>query len=80
MSLMENVAPKIDEQQLKQIAQPTLFLLGTNDNFASVATGERIAAAVPNCEFHTIPDAGHLPWLENPEACGDIINSFLQGQ
>lgn len=80
ISLMENAPPKIDEQQLKQVSQPTLFLLGTRDTFASVATGEQIAAALPNCEFHAIADAGHLPWLENPEECGRVINDFLQGQ
>ena len=77
MSLMENVAPKIDEQQLSKVQQPTLFLLGTKDTFASVGTGNQIAAAIPNCEFHTIDGAGHLPWLEGPEECGGIINAFL---
>ncbi len=76
-SLMENVAPKIDENQLKQVSQCVLFLLGTKDNFASVETGEAIAAAMPNCEFHAIADAGHLPWLENPEKCGRIIINFI---
>ncbi|MDB5138724.1 MAG: hypothetical protein JWR12_640 [Mucilaginibacter sp.] len=77
MSLMENVAPKIDEQQLKSVRQPVLFLLGTNDTFASVETGGRIAAAFPDSEFHIIPGAGHLPWLENPEECGSLIKNFL---
>ena len=76
-SLMENVAPKIDAEQLKHVLQPTLFLLGTKDSFASVETGERIATALPNCEFHTIAGAGHLPWLENAEECGRIIEEFL---
>lgn len=76
-SLMENMAPIIDEQQLKQVKQPTLFLLGTKDTFASGKIGENIAAAIPNCEFHTIAGAGHLPWMESPEECGSIIMGFL---
>ena len=76
-SLMENMAPIINEQQLKQVKQPTLFLLGTKDTFASVKTGKDIAAAIPDCAFHTIPGAGHLPWMESPEECGSIIMSFL---
>ena len=79
-SLMENVAPKIDEQQLKQVTQPTLFLLGTKDTFASVETGESIAVALPKCEFHTIIGAGHLPWLESPEECGRLINKLSDNQ
>lgn len=76
-SLMENVAPKIDAQQLAQVKQPTLFILGTKDTFASVAIGQLIANALPDCEFRIIEGAGHLPWLESPEECGAIINSFI---
>jgi 2-hydroxy-6-oxonona-2,4-dienedioate hydrolase len=78
ISLMENTAPKIDELQLSKVTQPTLFLLGTKDNFASIATGQRIAAALPDCSFHPITDAGHLPWLEDPEVCGRLIMGFLE--
>jgi pimeloyl-ACP methyl ester carboxylesterase len=77
ISLMENAAPKIDEAQLSKVIQPTLFLLGTKDNFASIATGQRIAGALPDCSFHPITDAGHLPWLEDPEACARPILDFL---
>jgi len=77
MSLMENMAPKIDEVQLKQVLQPVLFILGTKDTFASVETGRQIAEAIPHCTFHPIPGAGHLPWLENAAVCGDIINAFI---
>jgi len=76
-SLLENAAPKIDEQQLQLVSQPTLFLLGTKDTFASIETGKQIAAASPNCEFHAIEGAGHLPWLENPAACGRMICDFM---
>jgi 2-hydroxy-6-oxonona-2,4-dienedioate hydrolase len=77
-SLLENTAPKINEQQLKTVSQPVLFLLGTKDTFASVETGRQIADAIPVCEFHTIQGAGHLPWLENPAECGGLINSFIK--
>jgi 2-hydroxy-6-oxonona-2,4-dienedioate hydrolase len=79
ISLMENGAPKIDEPQLKQVTQPTLFILGTKDTFASIETGQSIATALPNCEFHAIPNAGHLPWLESAEECGSLINRFTAG-
>ena len=80
MSLMENVAPKIDAAQLQQVKQPTLFLLGSKDTFAPVETGKQIAAAIPDCQFQVIPGAGHLPWLENPQVCGGYINGFIWGR
>ena len=76
-SLLVNVAPKIDAQQLGTVKQPVLFLLGTKDTFASVETGKSIAMALPNCQFNVIDGAGHLPWLENPSACGSLITIFL---
>jgi len=80
MSLMENVAPKIDAQQLKQVKQPVLFLLGGKDTFASINTGRQIANAIPNCEFQLIAGTGHLPWLESPDECGRLINHFIEKQ
>ncbi len=73
ISLIENAAPKIDAQQLKLVLQPTMLILGTKDNFASVETGKRIVAALPNGTFHAIDGAGHLPWLENPVECARLI-------
>ncbi|MFA6084476.1 alpha/beta fold hydrolase [Mucilaginibacter sp.] len=76
-SLMENAAPKIDEEQLKYLKQPTLFILGTKDTFCSIETGKQIAAAIPDCRFKVIEGAGHLPWLESPANCGYLIKEFL---
>jgi 2-hydroxy-6-oxonona-2,4-dienedioate hydrolase len=77
LSLLENAAPQIDALQLGTVCQPVLFILGTNDTFASIAVGEDIAAALPHAAFHPISGAGHLPWLENPENCGRLIMDFL---
>jgi 2-hydroxy-6-oxonona-2,4-dienedioate hydrolase len=77
MSLMENTAPKIDDQQLKHVLHPTMLILGTKDSFASVEIGEDIVAALPSGTFRAIDGAGHLPWLENPAACARLIQDFL---
>ncbi len=77
LSLMQNEAPNIDAKQLSQVKQPSQLLLGDKDTFASVAVGESITAAMPNCKLHVIKGAGHLHWLESPEECGEIINAFL---
>ncbi len=77
ISLLQNMVPQLEAQQLKSVSQPTLLLLGTNDTFASIETGQRIVAALPNGEFHAIAGAGHLPWLESPEECGRLIQDFL---
>ena len=78
ISLMENAAPTIDENHLKQVSQPAMLLLGTRDTFASIKTGKNIVAALPQGTFHAIQEAGHLPWLESPEECGNLIREFFK--
>lgn len=85
LSLMERVnrlrgsRPEIrfNEEQLKQVQQPTLFLWGTRDPFGSSETGQHIAQLLPHAEFHAIQGAGHLPWLSNLAECGQLIQDFL---
>jgi 2-hydroxy-6-oxonona-2,4-dienedioate hydrolase len=68
---------RINEEQLRQVQQPTQFLWGTNDPFGSSETGRHIAQLLPHAEFHAIQGAGHLPWLSNLAECGQLIRNFL---
>jgi 2-hydroxy-6-oxonona-2,4-dienedioate hydrolase len=68
---------RLNEEQLRQVQQPTMFLWGTNDPFGSSETGRHIAQLLPHSEFHAIQGAGHLPWLSNLSECGHLIWDFL---
>ena len=70
--------PEIQAAELGTLQQSTLLILGTKDNFASQETGMKIVAAMPHGTFRPIENAGHLPWLENPEDVGRTILDFLQ--
>jgi pimeloyl-ACP methyl ester carboxylesterase len=76
-SLLQNAAPAIDARQLSMVIPRAQLLLGDKDTFASVTTGQQIAAAMPDCTFHVIKGGSHLPWLEKPAECGRLINEFL---
>jgi 2-hydroxy-6-oxonona-2,4-dienedioate hydrolase len=76
-SMLENAIPPIDALQLKNLSQPTALLLGTNDNFASQDLGQKIVSEMPKGTFYSIKDSGHLPWLESPEECGQLIRDFI---
>jgi len=80
VSMMQNAAPNIDAKQLSQVKQPSQLLLGDKDTFASVKTGESIAASMPDCKLHIIKNGSHLPWLEKPAECGRLVNEFLNKQ
>jgi 2-hydroxy-6-oxonona-2,4-dienedioate hydrolase len=68
---------QIGPEELKGVSQPTMFLWGTNDPWGSVEAGRRIAATLPDAEFHAIAGGGHLPWLDAPVECGRLTRDFL---
>jgi pimeloyl-ACP methyl ester carboxylesterase len=76
-SLMKSAPASIDARQLATIKQPAQLILGDHDTFASVKVGQSIVDAMPSCRLHVIKNAGHLPWLEEPEECGGLIGEFL---
>lgn len=62
------------------LSVPTLFLYGDRDSFVSsrvAAAWEAIAARNASVRIVRIPDAGHLPWLDEPDAVLDEIERFL---
>ena len=54
-------------ERWKALKVPVVFLWGEKDAFDSPAHGERIATHIPaGGRLVRIPDAGHLPWLDDP--------------
>lgn len=64
--------------RLATVATPTLVLSGASDRVVTPAYGRRVAAAVPGARFAEVPEAGHLPHLENPAATWPLLDGFLQ--
>jgi pimeloyl-ACP methyl ester carboxylesterase len=53
---------------LHRVGIPTLLLWGEQDRIVTPAYGEGYRAAIPGAVLRTIPDAGHFPHWEQPEA------------
>ena len=64
--------------QLPRLDLPVLLLAGELDH-NYVTAGERMAALMPNAVFVPIPDAGHAPQLEQPDAVAEQIDNFCGG-
>ena len=62
---------------LYRIEAPTLILWGERDGCVSIAHGQAYHEGIGGSEFKMIPNAGHLPHIEAPEACADVMSSFL---
>jgi pimeloyl-ACP methyl ester carboxylesterase len=56
---------------------PVLLLYGVQD-LPFVPHAERLAAALPHAQLEWIPDAGHSPQFENPEAYLRLLGGFLR--
>jgi pimeloyl-ACP methyl ester carboxylesterase len=61
----------------RRIRAPTLIVWGREDKLIPVREGERLAAALPGSRLLVLPDAGHLPQREQPEAFGRAVAEFL---
>lgn len=64
--------------RLNEITVPTLIVTGALDN-KFCAVGALMASAVPTAQHVMIPDAGHTPHLERPQAFRAVVQSFLRG-
>ena len=62
---------------LPLIAVPTLVLAGEKDNNAPASMMEKMAQKIPGAEFATIPNAGHLAPMGNPDAFNHVVLDFL---
>lgn len=62
---------------LPSIAQPALVLHGERDAVTPCAAGEALAAAMPQAQLVTMADAGHAPFLSQPDAVAARISEFL---
>ncbi len=51
-----------------RIAVPTLAVCGADDGATTPAVVKALAAGIPGARYREIPDAGHLPCVEQPEA------------
>jgi 2-hydroxymuconate-semialdehyde hydrolase len=64
-------------EELQQVQAPTLIIWGREDRFFPVAHAERAAQAIPNARLHVIPEAGHVSFLDQPEAFCRAVLGFL---
>jgi len=57
---------------------PTLVIVGEEDQLTPVEESRRLAEAIPGARLEIIPQAGHLPNLEQPERFNVVLTRFLE--
>ncbi|WP_329546535.1 alpha/beta hydrolase [Streptomyces sp. NBC_01356] len=63
--------------RLGRVRIPALVLWGESDRIVTPAYGRALAAALPGGRFVTVPEAGHLPHLEQPAASFAALDAYL---
>jgi len=63
--------------RLAEIAVPALVCVGSEDQMTPLKYAQFLAERIPDAELVTIPDAGHVPMLEQPDVLNDALRAFL---
>ena len=66
-------------ERWNDLSVPTTMVWGEKDAFAGPEDGEAIAARNSRVRVVRIPDAGHAPWLDEPDRVVEVIEAALDG-
>ncbi len=70
--------PTLDlRDELRSIEAPTLVVVGDDDFICGPACADAIVRELSNGQLVTIPEAGHLVYVEQPEAFRAALTAFL---
>ena len=73
-----NLASHYDvRERLGEIRVPTLVVVGESDWIIPPSASRVIADGIPGADLAVIPEAGHFPFIERPEAYADAVRRFL---
>jgi pimeloyl-ACP methyl ester carboxylesterase len=70
--------PKL-RRRLARIDVPTLVVWGESDGWVNVDYGRAFARAIPGARFELVEQAGHFPYLEQPDAFVATLDEWLVG-
>lgn len=63
--------------RLAAVRVPALGVWGASDGVVTPAYGRAMLAAFPVSRFEVVPEAGHLPHLEQPARTAAVLDPFL---
>jgi pimeloyl-ACP methyl ester carboxylesterase len=64
-------------RQLSAIASPTLVITGDDDFICGPICAQEICASLPGARQVIVGDAGHMTFVEQPQAFHDEVADFL---
>lgn len=64
-------------EQLEEFSLPILIITGDDDRIVPTADSVRLAGEIPGAELVVVPNCGHVPQEECPEAFLAAVDAFL---
>lgn len=68
----------IPAELLAAVRTPTHFVWGGADTFGGPDVGHATVDAMPAATLEVWADAGHLPWLDDPDRAAAVVSAALQ--
>ena len=68
----------ITEEEVRAIRAPALLVWGGNDTQSTLASQDRLHAAIAGSQKTVIDKAGHYPFLEHPKEFNQFVREFLK--
>lgn len=79
-AILRKIVREDISQQLPLIEQETFVMWGENDQATPVEKGRMFAELVPNSRLMIYQNAGHYPFIDQPQAFLEDLAAFLQTQ
>jgi 2-hydroxy-6-oxonona-2,4-dienedioate hydrolase len=68
----------LQDEDLRQVRQPTLLVGGSDDVVVPLDAVERMAEQLPNARLAVMDGCGHWPQFERPDEFNAHLDGFLQ--
>ena len=68
-----------DDAVLGSITNPVAFLWGEDDPMGGAEIARAFVARVPGATLELLPEAGHAPWIDDPDHVAAATRRFLYG-
>jgi pimeloyl-ACP methyl ester carboxylesterase len=65
--------------RLREVRAPVLVIAGAKDAITGTGPVVAVAGLFPDGRATVIEDCGHMPWIEQPAAFREALDSFLAG-
>jgi pimeloyl-ACP methyl ester carboxylesterase len=67
---------RVRPDELRQVAIPTLMVLGEQDPLVSVSVARAVAELIPRARLEVLA-GGHMPWLGQPHQTAALVAEFV---